>query len=314
MILTINASPTFDLTYWIEDVVQGTVNRVESSTLEASGKGINVSRALADQGYETAVIAPNSNTVLGELWLRLAESHHEVITSLTANEPRVNTSIVESIETTKINENLKPLSHDELGSLIEITRAKVAEYNPDWVVLSGSVNKVNSKELIEAVVAIAKSNGSKIAIDTSGDALREAIAAKPDFIKPNLEELQELLGDFEGSNDRFISAVEELTHQINGIVICSNGAGVGYASNQRELLEVTPLAITGANSVGAGDAAVAGFVAAESGGSDFITSVMTAKAWARKACQNPGSAGLKGPIDFTKGASVRLLKSQSLSA
>ncbi len=135
-----------------------------------------------------------------------------------------------------------------------------------------------------------------------------------DFMKTNLEGLQERLGDFEGLDARFMSAVKELVHQINKIIICSNGAGVGYASNQRKLLEVTPLAITGANSVGAGDAAVAGFVAAESGGSDFITSVKTAKAWARKACQNPGSAGLKSPFDSTHGASVRLLKSQSLSS
>lgn len=314
MILTITPSPTLDLTYHINDVIKDGVNRAKSSTLEASGKGINVSRALADQGFKTVAIAPNSDSVLGELWLGLAEFHHEVNTSFTVNEPRINTSIVEHDRTTKINENLKPLSPEELASFIAISKQKIVEYKPKWVVLSGSVNKANSRELVNSIVEIARENGSKIAIDTSGESLRDAIAAKPDFIKPNLDELREFLGDDELADAKFSQAVENLANEIDGTVICSNGSGVGYASNKKELLEVTPLAITGANSVGAGDAAVAGYVAAESDGSDFIMSVMTAMAWARKACQNHETAGVKGPVDSSNGASVRLVKSQSLSA
>lgn len=224
MILTITASPTIDVTYKINSVNLQKINRVNSTSVEASGKGINVSSALADQNIKTeAIVAvPNSS--------------------------------------------------------------------------------------------IARGVGAKIAIDTSGSALKHAISLAPDFIKPNLDELIEINPEIADNSQAIKDYVVVLSMQINGVVLCTNGGEVGYASNTIDLLEVTPLVINGANSVGAGDAAVAGYLAGETSGSDFASAVKTAMSWASAACQNKKTSGLNNQPVFKEGAKIRSITPSNLSA
>ncbi len=224
MILTITSSPTIDVTYKIDNVNLHNVNRVESTLIEASGKGINVSSALADQNIKTEAIAavPNSS--------------------------------------------------------------------------------------------IAREAGAKIAIDTSGSAQKQAIALDPDFIKPNLDELIEINPEIADNLQAIKDYVVALSMQINGVVLCTNEGEVGYASNTIDLLEVTPLVINGANSVGAGDAAVAGHLAGEISGSDLASAVKTAMSWASAACQNKKTSGLNNQPVFDGGAKIRSITPSNLSA
>jgi len=102
------------------------------------------------------------------------------------------------------------------------------------------------------------------------------------------------------SEKEYQLAVIKLAEKINGVVLCTNGGGTAYAANNEVLLEIVPPVIAGVNSVGAGDASLAGYLAAESSGSDFVTAISMAMTWASAACHNPGTAGLN--MSAAKGA------------
>lgn len=312
MIVTITPSPALDLTYRIEKVKYGVVNRAQEVTLEASGKGINVSHALLTQNFESVVIAPLSPSILGKLWREKAEMHHAVYTSNSNNEIRINTSLLESDGVTKVNQTACALEVADVNDFLRVCKEVISTSNPSWVVLSGSIHPKNSEKLIFEIVRIARQAHVKIAIDTSGEALLHAIAAKPDFIKPNLEELSQIYPAALNSTEDAIEAILHLSIAIEGTVICSNGEASAFASNGKDLLELIPPVIAGANSVGAGDAAVAGYVAAESSGSDFATAVKQAISWGVAACLNPKTAGLKGSDISSTVVTVKQLKSAAL--
>lgn len=313
MILTITASPTIDVTYKLNSVNLHNVNRVESTLIEASGKGINVSSALADQNIKTEAIAAIPNSSIGDFWVALCRKF-PVFTSQTDNSIRVNTSIVDMTGVTKINEKAKKLSTVEIIELLEIIKNRSLITKPDWLVFSGTIHEENSFEILSGVLSIAREMGAKIAIDTSGLALKQALVLNPDFIKPNLDELIEINPGIANNSQAIKKYIVALSKQINGVVLCTNGGEVGYASNTIDLLEVTPLVINGANSVGAGDAAVAGYLAGEISGSDFASAVKMAMLWASAACQNKKTGGLNNNSAFKEGAKIRSITPSNLSA
>ena len=131
-----------------------------------------------------------------------------------------------------------------------------------------------------------------LAIDTSGEAAEVLFKFSPDFIKPNRDEISVWYPEAASSDQALISSIQDLAKRINGTVLCTNGDKTAYASNNKNLLEIVPPTISGVNSVGAGDASLAGYLAAESSGSDFVTAVTTAMKWAIASCLNSGTAGL----------------------
>ena len=52
MILTVTANPAIDVTYDVDDLRLGEVNRVATVTELPGGKGVNVARVLAQLGVE----------------------------------------------------------------------------------------------------------------------------------------------------------------------------------------------------------------------------------------------------------------------
>ena len=140
--------------------------------------------------------------------------------------------------------------------------------------------------------------------DTSGEAAEILFKFAPDFIKPNRDEISVWYPEASSSDQALISSIQDLAKRINGTVLCTNGGKTAYASNNKNLLEIVPPTIAAVNSVGAGDASLAGFLAAESSGSDFVTAVSMAMMWAIASCQNSKSAGLN--LKAASGASASI--------
>src|SRR5207237_6968724 len=64
----------------------------------------------------------------------------------------------------------------------------------DWFVLSGSLPPHMPITIYATIIAQLKRKNKHIILDTSADALREGIQAGPTIVKPNIEELQHLIG------------------------------------------------------------------------------------------------------------------------
>lgn len=101
----------------------------------------------------------------------------------------------------------------------------------------------------------------RVAVDTSGGALRAAVAAGPDLIKPNVHELEELAGRRLADEAALVAAARELVAGGVGLVVVSRGAEGAVFVSEDEVVVARPPAIEVGSTVGAGDAMVAGIVA-----------------------------------------------------
>ena len=122
---------------------------------------------------------------------------------------------------------------------------------------SGSLPPGVDHDLYAGLVRRCRDAGVRVAIDASGPALRHAVAAGPDLIKPNLEELEELVGRSLDTLGHVLGASIDLVTQGVATVVVSLGRDGALLVTP----SVTALAVAPVSSplftVGAGDALLA---------------------------------------------------------
>ena len=130
----------------------------------------------------------------------------------------------------------------------------------DAVVVAGSLPQGVSPQWLQALIVRLKNLGLKVALDTSGEALRAALKAGPWLIKPNSEELAEVLGSEAVSVLAQAQAASRLHAQgIEHVVISHGAEGVNWFS-VGSALHATPPKVSVASTVGAGDSLLAGIL------------------------------------------------------
>ena len=177
---------------------------------------------------------------------------------------RANVSVVETDGTvTKLNEPGPSLTATEIESLVA-TALKLSRPG-GWLVASGSLPVGAPTDTYASIAERASAAGVRFALDSSGAALAVAIAAGPSLIKPNLEELRELTGDA-------LPTLGDVTLAIKRLLARGRGTGPSQprparrgAVGRRQLLHGMAVVDEVRNTVGAGDALLAGTLA---GGND----------------------------------------------
>lgn len=262
-IFTLTLNPAIDRTVRITGFRVGAVNRVEQAHDRAGGKGINVAATLAGLGHTV--------TALGFL----GRENASVFTSFFARRgiedrclrlhgaTRVGIKIFDPLagETTDINfPGLTPSGGD-----LEALRAQLAglEDSGSCCVLAGSLPPGVAPELYAEVILQLKARGILAVVDTSGQALRTALLAAPDIIKPNQHELEVLVGRALPTEAAVIGAARALVAGGVRLVVVSRGADGACFVTADEVVVARPPAVKVGSTVGAGDAMVAGVVAAQ---------------------------------------------------
>jgi len=126
-----------------------------------------------------------------------------------------------------------------------------------------------------------------IALDSSGAALRNGIAAGPRLIKPNLHELAQAVDRPLRTFGDVVKAAEDLQHTGAAAVLASLGADGAILLDGSDILYGCAAVPVFRSAVGAGDALLAGFLAAGGSGATGLTEGL---AWAAAACALPGTA------------------------
>ena len=113
--------------------------------------------------------------------------------------------------------------------------------------------------------------GARIALDTSGAALKQALACGVPLalIKPNRHELETLLGRPLPTCADWREAARGLHAQGVETVVVSLGAQGAFMSSPEGAWLAAPLPVKPVSTVGAGDAQVAGLLAARHAGLDW---------------------------------------------
>jgi 1-phosphofructokinase family hexose kinase len=289
MIVTLTPNPSLDRTVSITDLQRGEVHRATASRLDPGGKGVNISRALTAHQAATLAVLPAGGPqghLLAEL---LAEAGIEVAIVPIEGSIRANIALVEPDgTTTKINEPGPLLSGSEHEALLAGAVATLAD-QPSWLVGSGSLPPGVDQDLYAGLVRRCRDAGVSVAIDASGAALQHAVAAGPDLIKPNLEELEELVGRSLSTLREVLEAATDLVAQgVSTVVVSLGGDGALLVSETVIAHAVAPVS-SPLSTVGAGDALLAGYLFATGGGSGAVEALCTGVAWGAAAVSLPGS-------------------------
>lgn len=268
-VATVSLNPAIDQTASVPNFTAGAVNRVEREQSDAGGKGVNVASFLAHTGHAVAVtgLLGSHNATLFE---RLFAENRIVDRFVRLRgSTRVNVKIVDAVNDriTDINfPGLRPAPGDlaALNAAVD-GLAQTAE----WFVLSGSVPADVPHDFYRMLIARLKAGGRRVLLDSSGPPFAAAIDAAPDAIKPNLEELEELVGRELADENAIVAAARTLIARGIGTVAVSMGArGALFVEAGAAVLAVPPK-IAVKSTVGAGDAMVAGLIAGKLQGLDL---------------------------------------------
>jgi 1-phosphofructokinase len=283
MIVTVTPNPSVDRTYRLAELRPGRLNRAQTVTAEASGKGVNVSRVLARLGHPTRMVVTAGGPE-GRLLESLLDAVPPVDIVEVTGHTRVNVTIVAGGEPTKVNEPGAALCPAEADALVDATEKAVA--GAAWLACCGSLPVGTDPGLVARLVAAGHAAGVPVAVDSSGPALAAAVRARADLVKPNADELAELVG----SDVAPIEAAIEVQRRTGGTVLASLGADGALLVTPDGVWRATPPPIVPVNSTGAGDALLAGYMAAWEAGP--VARLAYAVAVGTAACLVEATAGV----------------------
>ncbi|MBI6897107.1 1-phosphofructokinase [Pseudomonas putida] len=258
-ILTLTLNPALDITISLDRLRPGAVNRSQAQHSHAAGKGLNVAQVLADLGHSVTVggflgldnLAPFEALIA---WRGFADCFVRV-----PGETRSNIKLVEADgQVTDINGPGPQVDEAARDALLQ----RLAEVAPghDAVVVAGSLPRGISPEWLRELLLMLKSQGLKVALDSSGEALRAGLEAAPWLVKPNTEELGEVLGQpvLHAAGQR-VAAQRLLASGVEHVVVSQGEQGVTWFAAGLAL-HAQPSKVRIASTVGAGDSLVAGMV------------------------------------------------------
>lgn len=256
----------------IDGLALGKVNRASGQALRFGGKGINVSYVLKEFGGESVLTGFAAGFTGDALAAGLAREGFVCdFVELSAGNTRINVKLTSASADgdpdTELNAPGPAPTTDELKVLTDkLSRLGAG----DAAVLAGSLPAGVRPDFV-CDLAAALPESVAFICDLSGDSLRASLAAKPDFVKPNIHELYELLGikaTPENLKDRTLIAdcvAQMISMGAKNVLVTLGGDGAYYATDKGEsgFIPVPP-APDSANAVrsavGCGDSAVAGWL------------------------------------------------------
>lgn len=260
-VVTVTLNPAIDRTVTISNFTPGAVNRVEQEHSSPGGKGVNVASALADYGHRVAVtgfLGRENTALFVDLFARKnIEDRFVRITGRT----RVGVKITDHVlhQTTDINFSGPKSSPADLDAFHE----QLAALDSAWVAFAGSLPPGVNTEIYRDIATALKAVGRKVVLDTSGEALHRGVEAVPNIIKPNIYELEALVDKRLQSEAEVIDAAKKLVDQGIELVVVSMGKDGACFVNDSAAVIARPPEIEVKSTVGAGDAMVAGIIAAQ---------------------------------------------------
>ncbi|WP_329166554.1 1-phosphofructokinase family hexose kinase [Streptomyces sp. NBC_01717] len=255
MILTVTLNTALDLTYGVPALVPHTSHRVGDISERPGGKGLNVARVLSALDHETVVTGFAGGATGAALRDLLAGLPPRDALVAVAGNTRRTIAVVDAStgDTTQLNEPGPLVTAGEWAAFLTTYRKLLGE--SDAVALCGSLPPGIHVGAYAELVRLARTADVPVLLDTSGEPLRRGIAARPDLIKPNADELAQLTGSREP-----LRATRDARRRGAHGVVASLGADGMLAVTPDGTWRAAPPARVAGNPTGAGDSAVAGLL------------------------------------------------------
>ena len=293
--ITITLNPAIDQRVTVDALQPGQVHRALDSAQNAGGKGINVASCLSGLGVATAALGVLGAANAGLFDALFAQRGIADDCLRVPGHTRTNIKLVADAgrQTTDINLPGLVLAEAQLHA---VAQRMARHLRPGLVVvLCGSLPAGLPPDSWARLQAQARVAGADVLLDTSGASLAAALDAPvlPWAIKPNRQELEAAVGMPLDGPGPLLAAARMLLGKGLGLAVVSLGEeGALFVSAQGAVV-ARPCRLARGSSVGAGDAMVAGIVAARLRGLGLADMARLATASALAWLQN----GPDRPLD-----------------
>ena len=288
-IITVTFNPAIDKSTSVAVLIPEKKLNCALPVYEPGGGGINVARAIKKLGGEaTAVYLAGgySGKTFSQL---LTDELVESIVTETRESTRENLIVLENASNQQFRfgmpgPNISKLEWQDCLKSIENIQ------DVEYIVASGSLPQGVPTDIFARIAFIARKKNARLIVDTSGEALKEAVAAGVYLIKPNLGELSMLLGKEELNIELVDDAAKEVIEKGNcEVVVVSMGPAGAMLVTKEGALQIMPPAVKRKSTVGAGDSMVAGIVLSLSRNKSLTEAVQYGVASGTAATMNPGT-------------------------
>lgn len=276
MLVCISANPAIDRRLRLENIAVGEINRAVSAQPFPGGKAAHVAMVAKSLGLDVMWVGFLGGATGEQCESGLTELGVPLTVIRTQSETRANLELISGDG--RITEILEPggmVTEGEVERLLATCRDLFAESEPGTqVAISGSLPPGAPSDLYAELIRLAHVYDCRTLLDTSGDALREALGAAPDLVKPNRHEAADFTGYAINSATTAVEANQGFFNAGAKSVAISLGADgmVWQRAALSDSFVSEPVPLPDCSSVGCGDAALAGFaVAHERGLSDEET-------------------------------------------
>ncbi len=282
MIATVTPNPAVDYTVSLSaPPTSGDILRTDRTRYDAGGKGINVAKYLDALGTETFATGFLGGFVGEYLAERLAETSLPTDFVDIAGTTRLNTTLLAPDGEYKINQNGPVIDPAAVDALVESLSGR----DPDIVVVAGSLPPGVDPGTIDRIAA---AGDWRTAVDLNGDVLGN-LSGEYALCKPNHVELAEATGQSVDSVESAISAARTLCDRGFDRVIASLGSDGAVAVTDDRAFHAPALDVDVADTVGAGDALLAGVLDGIARGESPESSLSTGIALATRVVGVPGT-------------------------
>jgi len=288
-IITVTFNPAIDKLSSVPVLIPEKKLKCTSPVFEAGGGGVNVARAIKKLGGNAiALYLAGGHT--GKLFTRMLQDEHvDSIVTETHGYTRENLIVLETASNQQYRfgmpgpEITEPEWRDCLKNIIHMPGV-------EWIVASGSLPPGVPTDIFARIARIAKEKNAKLIVDTTGEALRQAVQEGVYLIKPNLGELSSL----SGKKDLGLESVEDAAMEIitGGnceAVVVSMGPTGALLVTRNLVKQIIPPPVKIKSTVGAGDCMVAGIVMQLAADTNLTEAVQYGVACGTAATMNPGT-------------------------
>lgn len=305
MILVVNLNLAVDVIVHLDGLTPGQVHRSEQVERLAGGKGVNVARVLKtlnEPALLTGFLGGRAGGfIAGEL------QREEIPFDCTAirNESRT-CIILDDCATrtqTVVNEAGPEISEGEWQEFAALYARLLR--SSEMVVITGSLPTTLAAAVYSRLISTANEMSRPVLLDTSSDALRCGVGARPFFVKINGREAGELLkvqvNDFEEAKEA-AGQLREMGARHAMITLGAQGALLNFDGC---VYGIESPRVEARNSVGSGDAVTAGIAAGLMRGlaAEELAGLAIA-AGAANALRGAGRCEAHDIIELAKGVSL----------
>lgn len=268
-IVTVTLNPAIDETVFFNEFIPGAVNRAVRHHRQPGGKGVNVSSLLAGYGVPSVATGflgrENARLFDGLFRSGLIRDGFVRIDG----ETRTGIKIIDQAQrqTTDLNFAGAAPSIEDMDVLEQKILSLMGSRS--WVVIGGRQPAGVSIDRYKLLLDAIQRSGANVAVDTSGEALEVAIGCGVDLIKPNLAELEEVLGRrLPDMASRVAAAAGLRNGGVSHVILSLGSEGALFLGPDGGCLaEAPPVEVV--STVGAGDAMLAGYLAGAVSGLDL---------------------------------------------